>query len=413
MTVVPAQTLREALTRVHLRVTLFAVGMAGLTVLVAGLATMRGYAQQNLALIARTASYSAAPALVFNDAEAGREALRPLIETPGVARIEVFAADGRRFLFLEHGLPPNAWQIGLIASLAPKPMTVPVLQANKPIGKVVAEGDASAIADYMTIGLLGALACLILTALAAWALAQRLQGNIVDQLQNIARVARAVRVDRNFTSRAPGAAIGEIAQLGDDFNALLDELEAQHRHLQSENATLSHLAAHDPLTGLVNRAAFERRLGFVIEDARLSGDSFAVLYLDGDQFKGVNDRHGHAAGDLALKAMADALRSCLRTGDCAARLGGDEFAVILAPPSDAARAAEAVATIAHALEHPVAIASGTTLTIGMSCGSAIYPVDGTDGQTLLRKADKAMYRAKAARAAKMAETESAQGAYTI
>lgn len=388
------ETLRQALTRVHVRVTLFAVGMAGLTVLFAGLATMRGYAQQNLALIARTASYSAAPALVFNDADAAREALRPLVETAGVARIEITDPSGRRFLRLEGPDDPGDWQIRLFAFLSPRPITIPVLHESKPIGTIRAEGNASAIADYVTLGLFGALACLVLTAIAAWALAQRLQGHIVDQLAGIARTARSVRVHRNFTSRAPPAAIGEIAQLGEDFNALLDELEAQHRHMESENATLSHLAAHDLLTGLVNRAAFERRLGFVIEDARLHNESFAVLYLDGDRFKAINDQHGHDAGDLVLKAMAQALKDAIQPGDTAARLGGDEFAVILAPPSNYAEAARIIGAIERGLDRPVVLASGARVTARMSCGSAIFPADGADAATLLRKADKAMYRAK-------------------
>ncbi len=391
------QTLRQALTRVHLRVTVFAVGMAGLTVLLAGFATMRGYAQQNLALIAQTASYNVAPALVFDDRDAAKEALRPLAQTQGVSALTVVRSDGVRFASIDRNGPALNWRAKTLSVFAPESIVAPIFHNGRTIGTITVRGDASAIADYVAFGLLGALTCLVLTALAAWALAGRLQASIINQLQGIARTAHAVRVDRDLKARAPAAEIAEIAALSDDFNGLLDELEAQHRQLQHENAALSHLAAHDPLTDLHNRPAFERRLAFAIDKAQQAHENFAVLYIDCDRFKGVNDTHGHHVGDQVLRAMASALKASLFPGDSAARLGGDEFAALLAAPSNAAEARRTIAAIEARLRDGIVLPNELRVSIGASCGFAIYPDDGDDVATLLRKADKAMYRMKATR----------------
>ena len=394
MTVSARQTLRDALMRVHLRVTLFAVGMAGLTVLVAGFGTMAGYVRQNLVLAARTASYSVAPAMVFNDAEAAREALAPLAANEGVTEISVLRPDGRVFVSVAHLGPRDGvadWLVG--RRLAEEPVT----QQNRIVGRVVVRGNGSAMARYVRSGLLGALACLVLTGLATWLLAMRLQDKIVDQLRRIALVAHEVRMHRNFDQRVPSANIEEIATLSDDFNALLDELYGWHTRISRENASLSHQAAHDPLTGLLNRSGFEQRLDAVLAAARMNGERFAVLYLDGDQFKSINDRHGHAIGDHVLCDFAAKLRGSIKPGDFAARIGGDEFAIVAVPPSDANEAARIVEAIAIHFAQPTILPSGGAIDANISCGVAIYPDDGDDAATLIRKADKAMYRAKSLR----------------
>jgi diguanylate cyclase (GGDEF)-like protein/PAS domain S-box-containing protein len=152
---------------------------------------------------------------------------------------------------------------------------------------------------------------------------------------------------------------------------------------------LSHQAYHDPLTGLSNRAHFLERL-----DTNLRQDRIAVLFIDLDNFKEVNDRLGHNAGDRVLCIIAERLRLCLRDGDLAARLGGDEFTVLLhglmAPDS-----ADAVARrILHVLSEPIAIDDESVL-ITPSIGVAISDPDRDDApEVLLRSADIAMYRAK-------------------
>jgi diguanylate cyclase (GGDEF)-like protein len=158
---------------------------------------------------------------------------------------------------------------------------------------------------------------------------------------------------------------------------------------------IRHLAYNDPLTGLPNRALFVDQLGLRIEQARQSEANLAVLFLDLDRFKYVNDTLGHEVGDRLLTAVAQRIRRSVRNADSVARLGGDEFTVVLtdmASPT-AAAAAAAAQNISRALAAPFQI-DGNDIFVATSIGISLYPNDGADVGTLLRHADTAMYRAK-------------------
>ncbi|MDB5915981.1 MAG: diguanylate cyclase with and sensor [Massilia sp.] len=160
---------------------------------------------------------------------------------------------------------------------------------------------------------------------------------------------------------------------------------------------LQYLARYDVLTRLPNRQLFHDRLDSALARAVRNPGVFALLYLDLDKFKQVNDLHGHAAGDLLLHEVARRLSGCVREADTAARIGGDEFAVLLEglqSPEDAARVA---AKIYDALSLPVNVGNLTLRTIP-SIGIAMYPQHGTSAQQLLKYADDAMYQAKQRRA---------------
>jgi len=152
-------------------------------------------------------------------------------------------------------------------------------------------------------------------------------------------------------------------------------------------------AYHDPLTGLPNRTHLQDRMRLALAQARRRGRGLAVLFLDLDNFKAVNDSLGHAAGDRLLQEVAGRLRDCLREEDTVARVGGDEFVLLL--PS--VRHAEGAARIARKLRDRIEEgfrAGGPELTVTTSVGIALFPEHGEDEETLLRNADDAMYRAK-------------------
>jgi diguanylate cyclase (GGDEF)-like protein len=154
------------------------------------------------------------------------------------------------------------------------------------------------------------------------------------------------------------------------------------------------LALHDPLTGLPNRALFRDSLSQALSRANRAGGLLAVLLIDLDHFKDVNDTLGHPAGDRLLEEAAHRLRACVRKAEPPARLGGDEFAVVvteLERPDGAAVAAE---KIARTLSEPFCL-DGHVVHVGASIGITIYPTDGEDPDYLLRNADLALYRAKA------------------
>ncbi|MBQ1498138.1 MAG: diguanylate cyclase [Sphingomonas sp.] len=392
-------SVRQVLSRVHFRVTLVAVAIAGLTVMLTGFAALGIYARQNLELIAQTASYSVAPALVFDDPDAARLTIEPLAESPGVAGIVVFGPSAHPFAERAKATLAAGSSIGWVAKslFFPRPVAAPVTQGGRVIGEVRVEGDASIVAGYIRAGLLGGLACLLVTAIATSLLARRLQEEIAAPLQAMAAVAHAVRVGRAFDRRAPSASIREIDSLRDDFNALLAELEEWHHRMRDENAALSHQATHDPLTGLPNRALLEQELSAALERARREGTSFALLYADGDGFKAINDAYGHAAGDAVLVAIGRRLRKGLRASDIAARLGGDEFAILLAVPSGAEAVARASEGIARQMAAPIALPGGEQVVVGLTLGAAVYPRDGEDLAALVHHADLAMLTAKQGR----------------
>lgn len=153
------------------------------------------------------------------------------------------------------------------------------------------------------------------------------------------------------------------------------------------------LAPHDPLTGLPNRALFRDRLGQALAQARRRGGQMALLFLDLDGFKGINDTRGHEAGDRLLVETAARLGQCVREGDTAARLGGDEFTVILHEVTGAHDAAVVAQRLADALTQPV-MDKGHALRVTVSIGIALGPVEGDDVDALLTSADAAMYAAK-------------------
>jgi diguanylate cyclase (GGDEF)-like protein len=166
--------------------------------------------------------------------------------------------------------------------------------------------------------------------------------------------------------------------------------------LIAAQARLAHLAYHDALTDLPNRLLFQEHLEQAIARARRGNQAVAVLFVDLDDFKLVNDSHGHSTGDELLRVVADRLRDAVRATDVVARLGGDEFLVLVADVElqAAAEAAERVAeNIRAALSAPVRLEPGELYTHA-SIGASLYPADAESAEELLSKADIAMYRAK-------------------
>jgi diguanylate cyclase (GGDEF)-like protein len=183
-----------------------------------------------------------------------------------------------------------------------------------------------------------------------------------------------------------------------DLRAANETLSAEISEREAAEALAQSLARHDPLTGLANRRHFleelERRLGLVGEEC----NAFALMFVDLDRFKPINDVHGHAIGDQLLQVIATRLSSCIRDDSFAARLGGDEFAVLLEGPGGRDGVAAAARRVLHELSTPIQV-NGLKLAVGASIGIALCPEDGRDAAELLQRGDAAMLRAKEDRGA--------------
>jgi diguanylate cyclase (GGDEF)-like protein len=179
----------------------------------------------------------------------------------------------------------------------------------------------------------------------------------------------------------------------DQLQALASNLRMTTDRLEEHTAKISHLARHDALTDLPNRRVFVEELEKLVSHSVRGHGRVAVLLLDLDGFKSVNDRCGHAAGDLVLCEVASRLRTVIRGGDTLARLGGDEFAII-AWHENASDAASLLAMrIITTLSHPI-LWGKTSIEIGCSIGISIFPADSSEPSALLEAADAAMYCAK-------------------
>ncbi|SEH19506.1 diguanylate cyclase (GGDEF) domain-containing protein [Sphingopyxis sp. YR583] len=385
-------TLQKLLSRFHFGITLFAVALSGLTILLAGVTALRGYADRNMELAAQLGAYGVEPALVFNDPQAVREGLEPLTRIPGIARLRVLNDVGRP---VTEWTSPVADPAPILTRIFfPRPFAVTVQRNGSAIGKIEVWGDSSTLVDYVRLGLLAGLGCLLITAFGTIFLARRFEYELVKPLNEIATVAHDVRLHRRFDKRVKPLGIAELDRLGGDINSLLDELQGWQGHMESERAMLAHRASHDTLTAMPNRAAFDEQLTQRIEMAESRGERFALLFIDADNFKAANDNFGHAAGDTVLVALSTCIQDTLRKGDFAARIGGDEFIVIIDPLDSEAVPDELANHIRSCVSQPIALPGGETYRAAVSVGVAVFPDDGTSPTALLTAADAAMYADK-------------------
>ncbi|WP_227244685.1 diguanylate cyclase domain-containing protein [Paraburkholderia caribensis] len=185
----------------------------------------------------------------------------------------------------------------------------------------------------------------------------------------------------------------EIGVLARCFDRMRREIRVQMDELRSKQHELTHLASHDGLTGLPNRMLFMQKLEEAIDRARGSGERLAVLFIDLNRFKQINDQYGHSVGDDVLAIVARRLQDVLHSGDFVARLGGDEFIVLIRGERSADAAPAIAARIVRTLDDELTI-DDQPMTVGASIGISQFPADGDSAEALLLNADAAMYAAK-------------------
>jgi diguanylate cyclase (GGDEF)-like protein/PAS domain S-box-containing protein len=187
--------------------------------------------------------------------------------------------------------------------------------------------------------------------------------------------------------------ISLVERMAENVAYAIDNIDRESER-RRVHRRVRYLASHDTLTGLPNRATFSDMLARRIGRAAADRSPFAVLFVDLDRFKVINDSLGHEAGDQLLREIAGRIRACLRTTDAVARLGGDEFVVLAEGAEDEAHVRAVAQRLLAAAGEPVRVA-GQTCHVGASIGISVYPYDGEDEQALMKHADIAMYEAKA------------------
>ncbi|MFH2134619.1 MAG: diguanylate cyclase [Pseudomonadota bacterium] len=214
-------------------------------------------------------------------------------------------------------------------------------------------------------------------------------------LYRIVEEVRRFSVDGKIGS-LPVERNDEIGELAHSIVQMEKQIQNQIEDLQFQQEMLDHLASHDSLTGLPNRRMFLDRLEHALERAKRQNEQLLLLFIDLDNFKTINDTHGHAAGDEVLKAVAKRLRALLRASDTAARLGGDEFIILFEGEWTEDLIAQMVHKVRTSLAMPIPYRDIELLS-GGSIGVSRFPQDGSTASTLIAAADQAMYNCKAGR----------------
>lgn len=258
-----------------------------------------------------------------------------------------------------------------------------ILGLAQPLSVVLKDSEQLGAASARIVVAFSALAVL-LAALLARALTRPLD-QIVDAVRRFA--------EGRLGGRLPSARQDEIGLLARSIEDMQHQIRAQFATLEQKQGELDRLASHDSLTGLHNRRFFLDRLDHALAHAKRTEGHLALLFIDLDNFKSINDELGHAAGDHVLRTLAQRLKHVVREVDTVARIGGDEFIILL----DEVEHIDGVSVVAHkvldTLSQPVR-RGDADLVLGASIGASRYPENGETATELIAAADQAMYRAK-------------------
>ena len=353
-------------------------------------------------------------AITFDDPDSAQRTLSTLEAEATIVSAALFLEDGSLFvsykrdgdsLPLEH---PGKESGSINGNLF---VVAPVKLEGKAIGSILLVSDLSYWKQRQLLHLIIGLGVLLASFIVALIISSRLQRVVSEPILKLAETARRITEQNDYSLRAKKLSKDEIGDLVDDFNSMLQQIQMQdgelkkvQEHLEETveirtseltelTLQLEHQVYHDTLTGLANRITFDDRLQLAIDQSQRYGGKLAVLFLDLDRFKVVNDTLGHAIGDKLLIQVAKRFSSCIRASDTLARLGGDEFGVLLMQINSASEAADVAKKLTKAIADPVEV-EGYSLHPSTSIGICLFPEDGDNAETILKNADTAMYRSK-------------------
>ena len=353
--------------------------------------------QNRISTLADIVGQNSTAALNFNDKPAAVEVLQALQAEPPVVYACLYDATGQLFASFQRSSResncPSATKVIRITDTHHRSVLRPVFRQKELVGILYLTSDLQDL-EKRRRSLLGIAVGLVTLALAIGGIvAALLQRRISKPISDLVGAMRNVQKEQDFSRRVAVVGNDEIAQLGNGFNTMLGELEQREKGKRAAEARLQYQALNDELTGLPNRRLLADRLAQTLAMAKRESGVVALLYIDLDGFKLVNDSLGHAVGDILLIQVANRLRSRIRQSDTLARIGGDEFTAVLGSLHDRNEAALVAHTLLAVLAETFYI-DDHEITISASIGISIYPDDATDSASLLQEADSAMYTAK-------------------
>jgi len=361
--------------------------------------------REDLQAQARSISLSLGPALLANDRGRVTTELARLRSIPEITQAAVFDASGALAgEFRPAGKPTTLTAspavVGTHYAIANLDLSRPVAVAEGRPGVLRIEASLDAmnrrLARYAVIIALAGVAGLGI----AVCLIDRMLVTASRPLRQLLRFMEIASSGKPCKVQAPVHEKDEVGALARGFNRMLKRIQERERDLKRElterrraEQRLARLAHYDTVTRLPNRNRFNGYLTELLAAAGQSNEVFALLFVDLDNFKIVNDTLGHPVGDLLLKAVAERLRKCVRENDVVCRLGGDEFTVILRDIRTSGNAGQVAEKLVEALARPFQIV-GRDVQVSCSVGISLFPQDGGDANKLMKCGDMAMYHAK-------------------
>ncbi|MGR9116593.1 MAG: EAL domain-containing protein, partial [Gammaproteobacteria bacterium] len=376
--------------------------------------SLRGAMYERLHAQAEIIGNNSIAALTFGDPESANNTLASLEREADVVGAALYSSDRQLFAWYgrDTGNHPPTLPTQENGTVDGNFFVVsPINLDGQTIGSIMVISDLSYWTHRQSFHLVIGLGVFLLSLLVALLLSSRLQRLVSEPILKLAETARHVSEVQDYGLRADKLSSDEIGTLVDDFNSMLSQIQLRDRELQKARneleekvqartlelteltQQLEHQAYHDTLTGLANRITFDDHLKLAIDQAKRHGQRLAVMFLDLDRFKVINDTLGHAVGDNLLVQASKRLSACLREGDTLARLGGDEFAVLLAQTRHGTDAAEVARKLIATIAEPILV-DGYSLHVTTSIGISLFPEDGDRAETIVKNADTAMYRSK-------------------
>lgn len=374
--------------------TIFAITFLVCTLTFASISvfTVKSYAKQNLELISRTISERVQPALVFNDQNTLTDIINEYTQQHPVRLIEVNAQNGQSITKSIKAIKHNSTLQKIFDQFFFKdPIIVKVTHNGVAVGTVQLYGSSTEIIVFI-IKILSALFLgMVFMIFALWWSVNTTYQNIMRSISPIIEIAKLVSTQKAYNLRFPKNNIKEFDHLNSVFNQLLGEIQTWHTRLQTENSKLSYQVQHDDLTQLPNRTYFYQMLCDAYND-QTTRKQTALIFIDNNNFKMINDKYGHQIGDAVLKEMALRLKQNIRQNDFVARLGGDEFAIIIKSVTQVEHLISIAENLIKCCDSPLRY-NGQDIYFSFSLGIAIAK-DAQSPEEFISQADQAMYKAK-------------------